>query len=76
MEFIAQMGISNLDKLEAQRIICLFLAQNENPAKPHEQLGFKTAQSAFAEIGKLFRRKKIQLRMNVTPLIIIPIVTE
>jgi 5-methylcytosine-specific restriction protein B len=52
------MGISNLDKLEAQRIICLFLAQNENPAKPHEQLGFKTAQSAFAEIGKLFRRKK------------------
>ena len=48
----------DFDKLEAQRIICLFLAQDEDPEKPHKQLGFETAQSAFKEIGELFGRKK------------------
>ena len=52
------MESSDFDKLEAQRIICLFLAQDEDPEKPHKQLGFETAQSAFKEIGELFGRKK------------------
>tara|TARA_B110000908_G_C10259313_1_gene457969 strand:+ start:1042 stop:2733 length:1692 start_codon:yes stop_codon:yes gene_type:complete len=50
--------ISTLNELEGSRVICLFLAQNENPKKPHEQLGFYTAQSAFEEIGKLFQRQE------------------
>lgn len=52
------MDTSNLNKLERSRIICLFLAQNENPEKPHSQLGFGTAQNAFKEIGQLFQRKE------------------
>jgi hypothetical protein len=50
--------ISTLNEIEGSRVICLFLAQNENPKKPHEQLGFYTAQSAFEEIGKLFQRQE------------------
>ena len=52
------MNISNLEQTDTQLILCLFLAQNENPAKPHEQLGFKTAQGAFEEIGELFQKKE------------------
>jgi 5-methylcytosine-specific restriction enzyme B len=52
------MDISNLEQSDTQIILCLFLAQNENPAKPHEQLGFKTAQGAFEEIGELFQKKE------------------
>ena len=52
------MDISNLDGVEASRVLCLFLAQSEDPGKPHEQLGFKTALSAFDEIGKLFQKNK------------------
>ena len=52
------MTIDKLDRSEALRILCLFLAQDENPAKPHEQLGFKTADSAFKELGELFQDNK------------------
>ena len=52
------MDISNLDGVEASRVLCLFLAQSEDPDKPHEQLGFKTALSAFEEIGELFQKNK------------------
>ena len=55
---LVYMDISNLEQSDTQIILCLFLAQNENPTKPHEQLGFKTAQGAFEEIGELFQKKE------------------
>ena len=57
MEFTVLMDEVELSTKEASRILCLFLAQNEKPDKPHVDLGFNTAQSAFEKIGILFRRK-------------------
>jgi hypothetical protein len=58
------MDISNLEQSDTQLILCLFLAQNDNPAKPHEQLGFKTAQGAFEEIGELFQKNGNTVKNN------------
>jgi hypothetical protein len=52
------MDIAKLSTEEASRVLCLFLAQSEGPEKPHEQLGFNTAQSAFKGLGQLFQRKE------------------
>ena len=68
------MDISKLDDVKASRLVCLFLAQSEEPKKPFEQLGFKTSRGAFLEIGLLFGRKEntiknIFYRYNVRYLI-------
>ena len=52
------MDIVKLSAEEGSRVLCLFLAQSEDPAKPHEQLGFDTARSAFDGLGQLFQRNK------------------
>ena len=39
---------------DAMSILCLFLAQKDEPLKTHEELGFKTQKSAFKKIATIF----------------------
>lgn len=39
---------------DAMSILCLFLAQKDEPRSTHEELGFKTQQSAFEKIATIF----------------------
>lgn len=40
--------------IDAMRVLSLFLAQKDEPQKPHEELGFSTQQAAFEQIGSIF----------------------
>lgn len=42
----------------AFKFLCFFLAQNDEPLPPHEQLGFATQADAFSSIADLFGSKK------------------
>ena len=57
MEINKQKIIDNLNSAEALKVVCLFLAQNDDPIPPHEELGFSTQAEAFEKIAVLFNSK-------------------
>lgn len=43
-----------INSKDAMSVLCLFLAQKDEPQKTHVELGFETQQSAFEKIAKIF----------------------
>lgn len=46
--------LSEISEKDAANIVSLFLAQSDDPAPPHEELGYSTQREAFEALGQSF----------------------
>lgn len=46
--------LDSMSASEALKFVCLFLAQNDTPEPPHEELGYSSQNKAFAAVAEKF----------------------